>query len=104
MKKILLFAILLIAASQLKAQNIEFSVLANGGMSHFTGGGTQSVTFLNADPTTHSGYANGTGNSFAFSYGAGAQLQFVAKCGFLFGAQAGYDAFSNKNNINGVFG
>jgi hypothetical protein len=104
MKKILLSLLLVFSILGLKAQTSEFSIQANGGMSHDVGNGTVSSTNLNVDGgNSHGGYPNGDGNRYAFSYGLGLQWQYVFKCNFLLGLQAGYEVVSNKVNIDGVY-
>ena len=103
MKKALIILFLIFCGIQLQAQSFDFSVLANGGLSHEVGKSTVNSTFLNADASTHTGYANGDGNTLAFSYGAGFQFQYTFKCDFILGAQTVYEVVSIKTNINGVY-
>ncbi len=104
MKKAFLIISIIFSVIQAKAQSLEFSVQANSGMSHFTGATTLKNTFLNgANTQDHTGYPNGTGNIYAPGFGAGFQLQYTFKSGFLAGAQAGFEQFSSKVDINGVY-
>jgi hypothetical protein len=103
MKKALLIALFIFAFIRLKAQSFEFSVQANSGFSHFTGGSTLRTTFLGAaSATQHDGYPNGTGNLSAPDLGADLQLQYNFKCGVILGGQAGFEQFSSGVNINSV--
>jgi len=105
MKKTLLIALFIFAFIQLKAQSFEFSIQANSGVSHLTGGSALRTTTFNGSSTQqNAGYPNNTGNLSAPDFGADLQLQYNFKCGFILGAQAGFEQFSSKVNINGVYG
>jgi hypothetical protein len=105
MKKALLIILFVFAFIRLKAQSLEFSIQANSGFSHLTGESTLRNAPLNGSSTeSHAGYPNGTGNLSAPDLGADLQLQYTFKCGFILGAQAGFEQFSSKININGVYG
>jgi len=102
MRKIYLSLLFVFSIVIVKAQSSEFSVQANSGFSHYTGSGTVGSTFLNNAPQSHSGYPNGDGNLNATIYGFDAQWQYIFKCNFILGLQAGYEAIGSKVNINGV--
>jgi hypothetical protein len=105
MKKALLIILFVFAFIQLKAQSLDFSIQANSGFSHLTGESTLRNAPLNGSSAeSHAGYPNGTGNLSAPDLGADLQLQYTFKCGFILGAQAGFEQFSSKININGVYG
>lgn len=104
MKKFILIIFIVSFVVQAKAQSFEFSVQANSGVSHFTGKTTVNTTFLNAGMKEHTGYANGTGNINTPTLGAGLQLQYVFKCNFIVGGQAGFEQFNSKVNIDTING
>jgi len=102
--KLLITLLFVLSISELHAQTFEISAQANGGFSHYAGKSTVNNTFLNAgDPANHSGYANGDGNSPAFTYGADVQLQYTFKFNLIMGVQTGYEVISSHTNINGVY-
>jgi hypothetical protein len=100
MKKTYLILILVFSIAQLHAQSFEFSVQANSGVSRFVGKGTVDETFIDGDPTTHTGYANGTGNSIAATYGIDLQGQQTFKSNFILGLQAGFETFGGRTKIS----
>lgn len=102
MKKVILSFLLVLSIIELKAQSFEISAQANTGLSHYTGAGTVSSTFLNADEQSHTGYPNGTGNRNAVIFGADIQWQYIAKCNFIFGIQTGYEALGSKIDITSI--
>jgi hypothetical protein len=91
--------------TQLYAQKFEVSVLANSGLFHYSGNGTTSASFINYTQGSSNSYPNYSfGNKNGFSYGAAVQAQFVAKCGFISGLQAGYDVLRSTADITAVDG
>jgi len=102
MRKIILSSLFILGITAAKAQSFEISLQANTGVSHFSGAGTVSSTFLNADDQSHTGYPNGDGNRNAAIFGADIQWQYVAKCNFIFGVQTGYEALGTKVDISSV--
>jgi hypothetical protein len=104
MKKIFLSLFFLLAVARLKAQNFEFSVQANTGLSHYTGDRPSHSTNLNVYSVSgHSGYPNNDGTILSPCYGVDLQLQYTFKFNFIMGVQAGYEVISNKVAINGVY-
>jgi hypothetical protein len=102
MKKIYLSLLFIFCAIQLKAQSFEVSVQANTGLSHYSGTGTLSSTFLNADDQTHTGYPNGDGNRNAAIFGADIQWQYISRHNFILGLQTGYEALGSKVDITSI--
>jgi len=105
MKKTLLTFFSLLLLTQLYAQKFEVSILANSALFHYSGNGTTSASFINYAQPPFNSYPNYSfGNKNGLSYGAGIQAQYVAKCGFIAGLQAGYDVLRSKADITAVDG
>lgn len=105
MKETLLTFFSFLLLTQLYAQKFEVSILANSGLFHYSGNGTTSASFINYAQPPFNSYPNYSfGNKNSFSYGAGIQAQYVAKCGFIAGLQAGYDVLRSKADITAVDG
>ncbi len=102
MKKIYLSILLIFCAIQLKAQSFEVSVQANTGLSHYTGAGTVSSTFLNVYEQQRTGYPNGDGNRNATIFGADIQWQYISRHNFILGLQTGYEALGSKIDITSI--
>jgi len=102
MKRIYLSLLLIFCAIQLKAQSFEVSVQVNTGVSHYSGAGTLSSTFLNVDEQQHTGYPNGDGNRNAITFGADIQLQYTSRHNFILGLQTGYEALGSKIDITSI--
>lgn len=105
MKKAFLTLFTLLFLTQLKAQNIEVSLLGNTGLFRYTGNYTTSTSFINGGVAgSKAGYTNNPyGNQFVFSYSFGVQVQHVAKTGFITGLQGGYQILKSKVSLNGVY-
>jgi len=105
MKKTFLTLFTFLVLSQLHAQNIEITALANMGLFRYTGNYTTSTSFINGGTAgAKAGYTNNPyGNKFAFSYGAGLQAQYVGRTGFIFGLQAGYEILRSKVDLTDVY-
>jgi hypothetical protein len=92
----------MLSFTQLFAQKFELSVQANSGLFHYSGVSSASVSFISAGATDKENYTNNPyGNKNGFSYGADIQDQYVSKCGFIAGLQAGYEVLRSKVDING---
>ncbi len=105
MRITLLTLLSLFSLTQLYAQKFEVSLLANSGLFHYSGNGTTSASFINYAQPPFNSYPNYSfGNKNGFSYGAGIQAQYVAKCGFISGLQAGYDVLRSNADITAVDG
>jgi len=103
----LLFLILLsfFVLTNLFAQKIEVSFGANSGLFHYSGNGTTSSSFINYSQPPFNSYPNYSfGNKNGFSYAADVQGQYIAKCGFIAGLQAGYDILRSKADITAISG
>src|ERR1035437_9187281 len=88
------------------AQKIEVTMGANSGLFHYSGNGTTSSSIINGGQTPLTGgYPNyHYGNKNGFSYGADIHAQYIAKCGFIAGLQAGYDVLRSEASIYSIFG
>jgi len=105
MKKTLLTLLSFLLLTQLYAQKFEVLILANSGLFHYSGNGTASTSFINYTQGSSGSYPNYSfGNKNGLSYGVAAQGQYIAKCGFIAGLQAGYDVLRSKADITAVDG
>lgn len=101
MKATLLTLICTLLLSQLFAQKFEVSIQANSGLYHYDGKASASVSFINQGSTDKENYTNNPyGSKNGFSYGGDIQGQYVSKCGFITGLQAGYEVLRSKIDIN----
>jgi hypothetical protein len=99
-----LFAVFFLAQSY--GQSFEVSLLANGGLFHYSGNYPVSYSFFN-DPEAGKtqGYTNNPyGKSNAFSYGFGGQAELISKGGFIIGLQAAFEVLRSKVNIDTLYG
>jgi hypothetical protein len=104
MKATLLTLISLFSLTQLFAQKFEVSIQANSGLYHYDGKASASVSFINQGSTDKGNYTNNPyGSKNGFSYGGDIQGQYVSKCGFITGLQAGYEVLRSKVDINGYY-
>jgi hypothetical protein len=101
MKTTLLTLISLFSLTQLFAQKFEVSIQANSGLYHYDGKASASVSSINQGSTDKENYTNNPyGSKNGFSYGGDIQGQYVSKCGFITGLQAGYEVLRSKVDIN----
>jgi hypothetical protein len=101
MKATLLTLISLFSLTQLFAQKFEVSIQANSGLYHYDDKASASVSFINQGSTDKENYTNNPyGSKNGFSYGGDIQGQYVNKCGFITGLQAGYEVLRSKVDIN----
>jgi hypothetical protein len=101
MKATLLTLISLFSLTQLIAQKFEVSIQANSGLYHYDGKASASVSSINHGSTDKENYTNNPyGSKNGFSYGGNIQGQYVSKCGFITGLQAGYEVLRSKVDIN----
>jgi hypothetical protein len=83
----------------LYAQKFELALDAYSGLFHYGGNGTAATSFINEGNPDYTNNPYGSKNGF--SYGGGLRLQYIAKSGFLVGAQVDYELLRSKVNING---
>jgi hypothetical protein len=98
MKKLLLILICFIATSSF-AQNLEFSLQLNSGLSKFRGAGTTDVSYVNENQPSANFTNNPYGTKQAIDYGLSADLKLVTKPGILLGLQAGYDILRSRVDL-----
>jgi len=104
MKRYLLVTIIILLFNYLYAQKFELSVQAYSGLFHYSGNGAVSTsTFIQSSSPGHDYTNNPYGNKNAFSYGAGLQVQHVAKSGFVIGLGGQYEILRSKVIINGYY-
>ena len=84
-------------------QKFEFSLQANAGAYSYSGISATGTSFFNSNGTGGYYTNNIYGNKSGFSYGASAQLQHLARGGFMVGLQAGYYWLRSYENINQVY-
>ncbi|WP_184546326.1 hypothetical protein [Mucilaginibacter sp. FT3.2] len=101
-KQLLALVACIFSVSPLFAQKVELSVQATSGLFNFAGKsstGTSQVIQSSSDNNTN--YTNNPyGNHSGFSYGGSIQAQVVAKSGFIFGLQGGYEILRSQVTIN----
>jgi hypothetical protein len=106
MKNVLLIVFSLVIFAQTYGQGLEVSVQANSAFFRYTGRYVNS-----AEPFTGGGPPYGVadwadvvyGSNLAFGYGAGLQVQYVTKMGFIAGLQPAYEVLrSGINLFNGA--
>jgi hypothetical protein len=103
MKRTLLLVLTLAATSKLHAQKIEWSVQANTSLFHFSGKSSTSTSAINQGSANDQNYTNNPyGSKNGWGYGFNLGGQHVAKSGFIFGIQAGYELLKSEVDINEV--
>jgi hypothetical protein len=102
MKNTLLTIFGLLLLTQTYGQRLEVFALAYSGLFHYTGDyATGIVPFYGGGPPygVDNWATNELGSKLAFSYGAGVQVQYVAKSGFITGLQAAYEILRSDENL-----
>jgi hypothetical protein len=102
MKNTLLALFGLLLSVQTYSQHLEVSSQAYSGTFNYVGTGATGIAVFSGGgpPYTVVGWGtNELGSKPAFSYGAGAQVQYVAKSGFIGGLQAAYELLRSDENL-----
>ena len=93
MRPLLYFSAILLAGFNANAQNIELSAGITGNLYNYVGSATNDPVYS---------YGLTYSRTLSAGYGAAAQLNFVAKNGFIFGLQTGYDRVFNAQTTDYV--
>jgi hypothetical protein len=102
MKNILLTLFGLLLLTQTYGQRLEVSAMAYSGLFNYIGDGATGFAVFPGGGPPYKVVGWGTnelGSNLAFSYGAGAQVQYVAKMGFIAGLQAAYEILRSDENL-----